>query len=501
MGVIAVVARFALAAVFSTAALAKILDRSRSREALTSLGIPSALARPVAVVLPFAELGIAVALVPNASAPWAAAGALGLLVAFVVTVGLNLARGNRPDCRCFGQLHPAPIGRRTLARNGVLAALAGVVLWQGRAGTGGELPSVQNLTLLGWIGLVTALVLSILVAVEGWVILNLWRQHGRLLGRVDALEAASGQRSSAPAVQDRHAGLPLGSPAPAFRLSGAFGETMTLDALRAAGLPVMLVFTEPGCGPCTALLPDVGSWQREHASALTVAVVSRGDALANRGKAARAGVRHVLIQETDEVADAYGAGGTPSAVVVDAAANIASEVAIGGDAIRALVARTVGRPTPIPVAASNGNGHRHRQQPEAPAVGQPAPSLALPDLSGHTVDLAQFRGRATVVLFWNPGCGFCSQMLPDLKSWEERPPDGAPQLVVVSTGSVEENRAMGLRSPVLLDPGGEAMRVFGANGTPMGVRVDGEGIIASDVVAGASALRALLDKASLGAGR
>jgi hypothetical protein len=83
-------------------------------------------------------------------------------------------------------------------------------------------------------------------------------------------------------------------------------------------------------------------------------------------------------------------------------------------------------------------------------------------------------------------------MLSDLQAWETHPPAGTPRLLVVSTDSVESNQAMGLRSPVLLDPDG--MRVgglFGAAGTPMAVLVDAEGNIASEVAAGAPAVLAL----------
>ena len=31
----------------------------------------------------------------------------------------------------------------------------------------------------------------------------------------------------------------------------------------------------------------------------------------------------------------------------------------------------------------------------------------LPDLFGRPVSLASFRGSKTLLLFWNPGCGFC----------------------------------------------------------------------------------------------
>ncbi len=90
-----------------------------------------------------------------------------------------------------------------------------------------------------------------------------------------------------------------------------------------------------------------------------------------------------------------------------------------------------------------------------------------------------------MVLFWNPGCGFCQQMLPDLKEWESQAPEGAPRLVVVSAGSEEANSEMGLTSPVLLDQDFSTGRAFGASGTPSAVLVDAEGKIASEVTVGA----------------
>jgi len=131
-------------------------------------------------------------------------------------------------------------------------------------------------------------------------------------------------------------------------------------------------------------------------------------------------------------------------------------------------------------------------QPTRPNRGDPAPAFSLPDLSGKRVHLADFRGSQTLVLFWNPGCGFCQRMLDDLKVWEANPPAGAPKLLVVSTGSIETNQALGLRSPVLLDENMSVGNTFGANGTPMAVLVDAQGKIASEVAAGAPTLWVIL---------
>lgn len=91
-------------------------------------GVPAGLAGLVSVLLPIAELAIAILLVPELTASMAAAGALLLLAVFVAAIGANLARGRRPECNCFGQLHSAPVGTRTIARNLLLAVLAALML-------------------------------------------------------------------------------------------------------------------------------------------------------------------------------------------------------------------------------------------------------------------------------------------------------------------------------------------------------------------------------------
>jgi uncharacterized membrane protein YphA (DoxX/SURF4 family) len=121
------VSRLLLAAVLTVAGLAKLVDRAGSRRALAEFGIPATLVSPLAILLPLAELVVAVALIPAATVWWGALGALGLLVVFTLGIGINLAQGRRPDCHCFGQLHSEPVGWPTLARNGLLLAVAGFV--------------------------------------------------------------------------------------------------------------------------------------------------------------------------------------------------------------------------------------------------------------------------------------------------------------------------------------------------------------------------------------
>src|SRR5207244_9646561 len=91
------VLRLGLSAVFLVAGFAKLADLAGSRAALRDFGVPTALASPFGVLLPLAELAVAVALLPAASAWWGAIGALILLLLFVAGISYNLARGRTPD--------------------------------------------------------------------------------------------------------------------------------------------------------------------------------------------------------------------------------------------------------------------------------------------------------------------------------------------------------------------------------------------------------------------
>jgi peroxiredoxin len=264
-------------------------------------------------------------------------------------------------------------------------------------------------------------------------------------------------------------GLPVGSEAPAFTVENLDGNAVSLGTLVGRG-SLLLFFSEPGCGACDAALPEVARWQREHAGKLFIVPLSRGDASANRAKATKHGLEGLLLQKDQDVAELYLANATPSAVLIKDGM-IASPLAIGIDAIRELVT-TATLPPPL-------------------KKGDDVPALKLPDLTGNPVDLAELRGRRTLVVFWNPSCGFCQRMLGDLKAWEVARSEAAPQLLVISVGSRQANRGQGFRSRVVLDHKSVAGRLFGSTGTPSAVLVDENGRVASDVGVGAEEVFAL----------
>jgi peroxiredoxin len=394
--------------------------------------------------------------------------------------------------------------------------VAGFVLWQGYVGGVGPsaiawLGALSTAQLLGLLGGVVVLTL---LGGQWSFLIHLLRQNGRLLVRLEAMEAtlaglaagggATASQNGTPLHQDAE-GLPVGSTAPDFSLRGLHGETLTLQSFRAPGKPVMALFTDPNCGPCNALLQEVGRWQHEHAQKLSLAVVSRGEVEENKTKAQEHALTNVLLQKDWEVSGSYEVRGTPSAVLIAPDGKIASPVAGGAEGIKALLSYAVGERAQLPMQPQQPQGHPQGQpcpncgkvHPNGHAaaqptermgakVGEPAPEVRLADLEGKEVSLQEdFKGEDTLVLFWNPGCGFCQQMLPDLKEWEANAPEGAPRLLVVSAGSEEANKEMALTSPVLLDQQFAVGRAFGASGTPSAVLVDAEGKIASEVGVGA----------------
>ena len=516
MALLLLVARLLLAIVLGVAGLAKFADLPGSRQAMVGFGVPKRFASTLGLLLPIAELGVVVMLLIPPLAWWGALGALLLLVAFIAGISVNLSRGKTPACHCFGQLHSAPIGWPTLARNTSLALIALWVMAQGQPRVAAGIGNLAETPAMTWLALVVAIVALVLVAVEGWFLLNLLQQNGRLMLRIEALEARSGIQNS-PLPQGATAkGLAVGTPAPTFSLAGLHGETLTLDSLRAAQKPLLLLFIDPNCGPCHALLPDMARWQNDLAAKLTVVPITRGKAEANQVLATHGerGLQNVLLQKEFEVAQAYQIVATPSALLVRADGKIGSPLAAGADEIRALVNSTASlAPTPpfFPVATSNGNVNNGTKSngdcgcgqngansngtgatlPIPARQGEMAPTFSLPDLTGNPLALESLRGSPTLLLFWNPGCGYCRQMLDDLKAWELNPPPGAPNLLVVSTGSAEANQAMNLQSPTLLDTDFTTARAFGARGTPSAVLIDAEGRIASAVAAGRDAVLAL----------
>ena len=305
--------RMLLAAVFAVAGIAKLRDLDGSRGAMRDFGVPAKLAGPAGVLLPVAELVVAIGLVPTATARWAAIGAFLLLIAFIWGITSALRRGVSPDCHCFGQLHSAPAGRGTLARNAVLAVLALFVVVEAPGAALGDWVAARTAAELVAVGTGIA---AVFFGV-GWF--YMWRERRglkRQLGRAQRLAT-----SAAP-------GVPIGSPAPDFSLPDLRGNTVSLDSLLQRENPVLMVFVSPGCESCVELLPKLARWQRSLSDRVTLVLVSTGRVKVNQPIFEEHGITDdVLLQEFMEVSDAFRIRGTPSAVIITPDGTVATNPA------------------------------------------------------------------------------------------------------------------------------------------------------------------------------
>ena len=89
------------------------------------------------------------------------------------------------------------------------------------------------------------------------------------------------------------------------------------------------------------MLPELARWHRSHSAEVTIAVVSRGTAEAHQDPDLIRSLPYLLLQHDREVAHAYGAHATPSAVLVAPDATIASQLSAGAVAINALLMSTI----------------------------------------------------------------------------------------------------------------------------------------------------------------
>ncbi len=148
-------------------------------------------------------------------------------------------------------------------------------------------------------------------------------------------KALRGQRSVSESRLVRD-GLKKGTPAPGFRLPDLSGREVALEDYR--GRRVLLVFSDPHCGPCDALAPHLAALHRSHlGGGLATLMVTRGELEENRAKASQRGLEFpIVIQPGWTLSRDYGIFATPVAFLIDPDGIIEADVAQGVEAIVAL---------------------------------------------------------------------------------------------------------------------------------------------------------------------
>ncbi len=112
--------------------------------------------------------------------------------------------------------------------------------------------------------------------------------------------------------------------------------------------------------------------------------------------------------------------------------------------------------------------------------GQKAPAIALTDLSGRVVRLADYSGKTVLLHFWADYCSECRAEFPKMEAAYRKFRAAGFEILAVNAGQSREHvesfrDEFNLTFPLLLDPDMEVSKQFGIRGLPTNFFITGDG--------------------------
>jgi thiol-disulfide isomerase/thioredoxin len=347
--------------------------------------------------------------------------------------------------------------------------------------------------LLAALGLALALCVRLLI------------DRGRLLLRIEALET-NPPAANAPPVEPPapRSGAPAGSVPNDFELPLLSGGRAAFSRWR--GRPLLLLFVNPACAASRRLLAALAATAVDgRIGKRRLLIVSTGSPEANRRLVGETGIQApVLLQDDWEVGALYRIEQTPAMYRIDRQGRIDSPLALGGAALALALHGREADPSARPADDTAGHDLALDALTPAPASptinrrglppGSAAPAIRASWLDGGEFDLAEWRGRDVLLVFWEPDCPACDGLAPDLAAAQSRHPDARVALIARGDPARLRQAVAGCGLPVVVQRNRDIALAFGTFETPAAYLLRPDGAVAAAVAVGAERVRQLAER-------
>lgn len=315
------IAQLMLAVTLCLAAVTKLWSKEDFEGTLRAVGFSEVLCRPVAIMLPMAELALAIAIIFPETAALAAVGIIILCILFITTAVLALRASKVVACHCFGELGHHNLGYRTIGVNLLLICGGLVVLLNMHVAAGvalirdfGREYSVDVTVVIGlFVVLLVQFVFNYMMA----------RQRGELLIRLENLETAASRASYSDSHPPRNAAFqPVGS------IEFSDGSKKPLGNLIHGQTILLLLDSE--CPSCVQIInQDLANWREVQGSLLLAVLTDR--------PAFPASAPDLGWFSSPQLVASLGYKGTPAARVISEEGLASGQWVYGREAISMLV--------------------------------------------------------------------------------------------------------------------------------------------------------------------
>ncbi|MEW5720500.1 MAG: TlpA disulfide reductase family protein [Chloroflexota bacterium] len=130
-------------------------------------------------------------------------------------------------------------------------------------------------------------------------------------------------------------------------------------------------------------------------------------------------------------------------------------------------------------------------RPTTVKIGEPAPEIDLPTLTGEQVTLSKLQGRPVLVNFWATWCGPCRQEFPAFVRKYKQYQNQGFVILAINTGDPNSDdgvltfaRNTLVNFPIVRDRDERLARMYNVRGLPTSIFIDRTGIVRDIVIGG-----------------